>query len=83
MATLQITEITVLVGIPSTDKIILHTELPSVFPRCEFYRTGFGTEVQKDTGIDYVFQNFDVDEVTVINCSSGVKSTVLRKVNGE
>jgi hypothetical protein len=71
---LGIKKVTVLTELPGTDRVTIHTDLPSPFP------IGVGNdylimdfEVQKGKGITYVKNNFGNLQIVLeqINCKTG------------
>lgn len=59
---MQITKITVHIHTNGTDRVCLHTNLPSPFPpELSEQSPQFSTEVQAGHGIQYALDNLDAD----------------------
>jgi len=72
--------IEILINLPGTDKLFLHTHMPSTFPpKVSNDHLVLSTEVQKGKALKYAVRYFPNKHINVIDCENGTKHWITEE----
>lgn len=75
-----IDSIEILINLPGTDKLFLHTHMPSTFPSgISNDHLILSTEVQKGKSLKYAVTYFPNKHINVIDCENGTKHWITEE----